>query len=36
MQATIGDGQIGLDEYGYIPLPSSFRGKLLPVVNAIA
>lgn len=36
MQATIGDGQIGLDEYGYIPLPSSFQSKLIPVVNAIA
>ncbi len=36
MQATIGDGQVGLDEYGYIPLPESFRSKLIPVVNAIA
>ncbi|KAA1245298.1 phosphate ABC transporter substrate-binding protein PstS, partial [Mycobacterium simiae] len=35
MQATIGDGQIGLDEYGYIPLPNSFQSKLIPVVNAI-
>lgn len=36
MQATIGDGQIGLDEYGYIPLPKSFQSKLVPVVNSIA
>ncbi|KZS71431.1 phosphate ABC transporter substrate-binding protein PstS [Mycobacterium kansasii] len=36
MQATIGDGQIGLDEYGYIPLPSSFQSKLIPVVNSIS
>lgn len=36
MQATIGDGQIGLDEYGYIPLPNSLQTKLTPVVNAIA
>ena len=36
MQATIGDGQNGLDEYGYIPLPSSFQSKLVPVVNSIS
>ncbi|CAM3113751.1 phosphate ABC transporter substrate-binding protein PstS [Mycobacterium intermedium] len=36
MQATIGDGQVGLDEYGYIPLPESIRQKLVPVVNSIA
>ncbi|MFV0496532.1 phosphate ABC transporter substrate-binding protein PstS [Mycobacterium sp.] len=36
MQSTIGDGQIGLDEYGYIPLPNSFQSKLIPVVNAIS
>ncbi|QUR68805.1 phosphate ABC transporter substrate-binding protein PstS [Mycobacterium spongiae] len=36
MQATIGDGQIGLDDYGYIPLPRSFQSKLVPVVNSIA
>ncbi len=35
MQATIGDGQIGLQEYGYIPLPDSLQKKLIPVVNAI-
>ncbi|MCV7122322.1 phosphate ABC transporter substrate-binding protein PstS [Mycobacterium lacus] len=36
MQAAIGDGQIGLDEYGYIPLPKSFQSKLVSVVNQIA
>lgn len=36
MQSTIGDGQTGLDEYGYIPLPSSLQSKLVPVVNSIA
>ncbi len=36
MQATIGDGQKGLDEYGYIPLPGSFQSKLISVVNDIA
>lgn len=36
MQATIGDGQIGLDEYGYIPLPQTLQSKLTPIVNAIA
>ena len=35
MQATIGDGQNGLDEYGYIPLPSSLQSKLVPAVNSI-
>ena len=35
MQATIGDGQSGLDEYGYIPLPNSFQSKLVTVVNQI-
>ncbi|MGV0634445.1 phosphate ABC transporter substrate-binding protein PstS [Mycolicibacillus trivialis] len=36
MQATIGPGQDGLDEYGYIPLPSSFQSKLATAVNAIS
>jgi phosphate transport system substrate-binding protein len=36
MQATIGDGQQGLDQYGYIPMPSSFESKLAAAVNAIA
>lgn len=36
MQATIGPGQDGLDEYGYIPLPDSFKSKLSTAVNAIS
>ena len=36
MQATIGPGQDGLDDYGYIPLPSSFQSKLANAVNAIS
>ena len=35
MQATIGDGQKDLDQYGYMPLPSSFGSKLAAAVNAI-
>ncbi|OBI40689.1 phosphate ABC transporter substrate-binding protein PstS [Mycobacterium kyorinense] len=36
MQASIGSGQDGLDEYGYIPLPKSFESKLESAVNAIS
>jgi phosphate transport system substrate-binding protein len=36
MQATIGAGQDSLDQYGYIPVPSSFKSKLATAVNAIA
>ncbi|KKB99839.1 phosphate ABC transporter substrate-binding protein PstS [Mycolicibacter arupensis] len=36
MQAAIGPVQDGLDRYGYIPLPASFRSKLATAVNAIA
>lgn len=36
MQATIGPGQAGLDQYGSIPLPSSFQSKLATAVNAIS
>jgi phosphate transport system substrate-binding protein len=36
MQATIGDGQAGLDQYGYIPIPSSFQSKLAAAVNDIS
>jgi phosphate transport system substrate-binding protein len=36
MQATIGSGQDGLDEYGYIPLPNSFQSKLATAVNALS
>lgn len=36
MQAAIGPGQDGLDQYGYIPLPDSFKSKLATAVNAIS
>ena len=36
MQAAIGPGQAGLDQYGSIPLPESFQAKLSTAVNAIA
>ena len=36
MQAAIGPGQDGLDQYGSIPLPSSFQSKLETAVNAIS
>jgi phosphate transport system substrate-binding protein len=36
MQAAIGPGQEGLDQYGSIPLPDSFKSKLLAAVNAIS
>jgi phosphate transport system substrate-binding protein len=36
MQATIGAGQGGLDQYGYIPMPSSFQSKLSAAVNGIS
>ena len=36
MQAAIGPGQIGLDQYGSIPLPSAFQSKIAAAVNAIS
>lgn len=36
MQAAIGPGQDGLDQYGSIPMPSSFQAKLATAVNAIS
>jgi phosphate transport system substrate-binding protein len=36
MQAAIGPGQDGLDQYGSIPLPSSFQSKIAAAVNAIS
>jgi phosphate transport system substrate-binding protein len=36
MQAAIGPGQVGLDQYGSIPLPSSFQSKLAAAVNDIS
>jgi phosphate transport system substrate-binding protein len=36
MQAAIGPGQDGLDQYGSIPVPSSLQSKLATAVNAIS
>jgi len=36
MQATIGPGQDSLDQYGSIPLPSSFKSRIATAVNAIS
>ena len=36
MQAAIGPGQAGLDQYGSIPLPKSFQSKLATAVNAVS
>jgi phosphate transport system substrate-binding protein len=36
MQAAIGPGQQGLDQYGSIPLPSAFQSKIAEAVNAIS
>ncbi|GFG86636.1 phosphate ABC transporter substrate-binding protein PstS [Mycolicibacter algericus DSM 45454] len=35
MSAAIGAGQEDLDQYGYIPLPDSFRAKLRTAIDAI-
>ncbi len=36
LQSTIGPGQNGLADNGYIPIPDSFKSKLTTAVNAIA
>jgi phosphate transport system substrate-binding protein len=36
MQAAIGPGQVDLDQYGSIPLPSAIQTKLAAAVNAIS
>jgi phosphate transport system substrate-binding protein len=36
MQAAIGPGQVGLDQYGSIPLPSAFQSRLAAAVNVIS
>lgn len=36
MQSTIGTGQQGLEQYGYLPLPGSLQAKVATVVNLIA
>jgi phosphate transport system substrate-binding protein len=36
LQATIGPGQNGLGDNGYIPIPDAFKSRLSAAVNAIA
>jgi phosphate transport system substrate-binding protein len=36
LQATIGPGQSGLADNGYIPIPDAFKSRLSTAVNAIA
>lgn len=36
LQATIGDGQSGLTDNGYIPIPDEFKSRLSNAVNAIS
>jgi phosphate transport system substrate-binding protein len=36
LQSTIGSGQSGLTDNGYIPIPDSFKPKLSTAVNAIS
>ncbi|OBG37817.1 MULTISPECIES: phosphate ABC transporter substrate-binding protein PstS [Mycolicibacter] len=36
LQAAIGPGQDRLDQYGFIPLPASFKTRLQTAVNAIS
>ena len=36
LQSTIGQGQVDLVDYGYIPLPADFQSRVSTAVNAIA
>jgi phosphate transport system substrate-binding protein len=36
LSVAAGDGQKGLEDNGYIPLPDSFKSKLVTAINAIA
>jgi phosphate transport system substrate-binding protein len=36
LQSTIGAGQNGLEDNGYIPIPDAFKSRLSAAVNAIA
>jgi phosphate transport system substrate-binding protein len=36
LEATIGPGQVGLEDHGYFPLPNQFQSKVLNAVNAIS
>jgi phosphate transport system substrate-binding protein len=36
LQSTIGEGQNGLADKGYVPIPDAFKSRLSAAVNAIA
>ena len=36
LEATIGPGQVDLEDHGYFPLPNEFQPKVLNAVNAIS
>ncbi|EUA30455.1 phosphate-binding pstS 3 domain protein [Mycobacterium xenopi 4042] len=36
LQATIGPGQAGLADNGYIPIPDGFKPRLSTAINAIS
>jgi phosphate transport system substrate-binding protein len=35
LQSTVGAGQVGLEDYGYFPLPDQFQSKVAAAVNAL-
>jgi phosphate transport system substrate-binding protein len=35
LKSTIGPGQFGLDENGYVPIPDAFKPRLSTAVDAI-
>src|ERR1700742_186982 len=35
LQSTVGAGQTGLADNGYIPIPDSFKSRLSPTINAL-
>ena len=36
LQSTIGRGQAGLADHGYVPLPADFQSKVSTAVNTIS
>jgi phosphate transport system substrate-binding protein len=35
LQSTVSEGQVGLEDYGYFPLPDQFQAKVASAVNAV-
>jgi phosphate transport system substrate-binding protein len=35
LQSTVGPGQAGLEDEGYMPLPADFQSKVLNAINSI-